>query len=177
MLLIFFLVTTSMDSDKGLMRRLPPPPTRIEMERAKMNVKERNVMKIRVNDKNQLICGKDYIALSELKDRVKNFVANTQNSPDFPEKHLKNIDLLGRCMVTDKHIISVQCDRNTSYNAYFEVQNEIVRAYNELRNELAMARFGKAFSQCSASQQDAVRAYYPQNISEAEPNDNGGTKQ
>ena len=128
-LLIFFLVTTSMDTDSGLARRLPPPPED-EQNEAQIDVKERNVLMVKVNAAGQLMCGGDFIEIDQLCDRVKDFVKNENNSPNLPEKHAKNIPLLGVCAVTDKHVVSVQTDRGTSYNVYFQVQNELVRAYN-----------------------------------------------
>ena len=91
-----------------------------------------------------------------------------------PEFAAKVIDLLGTCYVTDKHVISVQTDRGTPYNIYFQVQNELVAAYNELRDDLAIAKFGHPYARCSEDQQIAVRTYYPQKISEAEPKNYGG---
>lgn len=172
-LLIFFLVTTSMDTDMGLVRRLPPPPEDDQSE-AEIDVKERNVLNIKINSAGNLMVGGDYISLDQLCNRAKEFIQNPNNSPTLPEKHVKNIPLLGTCAVTDKHVISVQTDRGTSYNVYFQVQNELVRAYNELRDELAKAKFGKVYANCSAEQQEALRAYYPQKISEAEPKNYGG---
>ena len=75
----------------------------------------------------------------------------------------------GKLMVTDKHVISVQTDRGTSYWVYFEVQNELVAAYNELRDDLAKAAFGRHYENCTQDEQDAIRHYFPQKISEAEP--------
>lgn len=173
-LLIFFLVTTSMDTDSGLARRLPPPPED-DQEDAQIDVKERNVLKVRINSAGNLLCGEDYIEITQLCDRAKEFIKNEANRPNLPEKHLKNIPLLGQCAVTDKHVISVQTDRGTPYNVYFQVQNELIRAYNELRDELSKAKFGKVYSALTDEQQEAVREYYPQKISEAEPKNYGGT--
>ena len=78
------------------------------------------------------------------------------------------------CYVTDKHVISVQTDRGTPYNIYFQVQNELVAAYNELRDDLAIAKFGHPYIRCSEDEQVAIRTYYPQKISEAEPKNYGG---
>ena len=175
-LLIFFLVTTSMDSDKGLARRLPPPPEN-EQQDAEIDVKERNVLKVRVNAAGNLLCGDDFIEITQLCDKAKEFIKNENNSPNMPEKHNKNIPLLGNCVVTDKHVISVQTDRNTSYWVYFEVQDRIVAAYNELRDELAREKFGYGYKVCSPEQQEAVREYYPQKISEAEPKKYGASLQ
>ncbi len=173
-LLIFFLVTTSMDTDSGLARRLPPPPEE-NQEDAQIDVKERNVLKVRVNSAGNLLCGDDFIEITQLCDRAKEFVKNEENRPNLPEKHLKNIPLLGQCAITDKHVISVQTDRGTPYNVYFQVQNELIRAYNELRDELSKAKFGKVYAALSEEQQAAIREYYPQKISEAEPKNYGGT--
>lgn len=176
MLLIFFLVTTSMDTDQGLGRTLPKPPEDEQMQK-QLDVKERNILYVRVSKDNLLMIGDDYVSLDEVKERAKEFIANKENRPDLPEKNPKKISLLGTCMVTDKHVISVQTDRNTSYWVYFEVQDRIVAAYNELRDELAREKFGYGYKVCSPEQQEAVREYYPQKISEAEPKKYGASLQ
>ena len=112
--------------------------------------------------------------LGALRNRVKEFVKNEQNLSKLPEKHVKNIDLLGQCFVTDKHVVSVQTDRGTPYDRYFQVQNELVAAYNELRNELSKQKFGREYQYLKEEEKAAVRQYYPQNISEAEPKKYGG---
>lgn len=174
-LLIFFLVTTSMDTDTGLARRLPPPPEN-ENSEAEIDVKERNVLNVKVNSLGQIMVNGDLLDIAQLCDRAKEFVKNENNDPNLPEKHAKNIPLLGMCAVTDKHVISVQTDRGTSYNVYFQIQNELVRAYNELRDELSKAKFGKLYANLTEEQQEAIRGYYPQKISEAEPKNYGGDK-
>ncbi len=174
-LLIFFLITTSMDTDRGLARLLPPPPQN-EQKQDDIIIKERNVLQVRLNSQNQLLCGSDYISVTQLREKAKEFISNPTDATDMPEKHLKNIPLLGNCMITSNHVISVQTDRGTSYDSYFYVQNELVGAYNELRNELAKSKFGKPYDSCSKEQQTAVRAYYPMKISEAEPKNYGGKK-
>mgnify|MGYP000488034066 FL=1 len=171
-LLIFFLITTSMDTDMGLARRLPRPPEE-NQEDATMDIKSRNILYVRMNSAGQLWVKDEmesgYEDLKNLRNRVKEFVKN-------PEKHVKNIDILGQCFVTDKHVISVQTDRGTPYAVYFEVQNELVAAYNELRNELSKQKFGRPYDALGDEEKVAVRAYYPQNISEAEPKKYGGQK-
>ncbi|MCR5850055.1 MAG: biopolymer transporter ExbD [Bacteroidaceae bacterium] len=178
MLLIFFLVTTSMDTDKGLTRHLPKPPDP-DQEDATMDIKARNILYVRINAAGQLwvedeVNGPGYPDIRELRPRVKEFVKNEQNLSKWPEKHVKNIDLLGQCFVTDKHVISVQTDRGTPYDMYFQVQNELVAAYNELRNELSKQKFGREFQYLNNEQVAAIKQYYPQNISEAEPKKYGG---
>ena len=177
MLLIFFLVTTSMDTDTGLARRLPQPPDK-DQEDAQIDVKERNVMNVRINAVGQLWCKvgniSEYIALDQLKPLAKEFIDNPNNSGKLPEKSVKEIDLLGASAVTEKHVISVQTDRGTPYDVYFQVQNELVAAYNELRDDLSKRKFGRLYANLTDEQQVAVRTYYPQKISEAEPKNYGG---
>ena len=175
LLLIFFLITTSMDTDRGLARRLPQPPEK-DQKLDDIIVKERNVLTVRLNSNNQLMVGKDYITIKQLRQKAKDFIANPYNDPSLPEKHEKDIPLLGKVMVTENHVISLQNDRGTSYQAYIDVQNELVAAYNELRNELAQEKWQKDYNQVTEDQQKAVRDFYPQKISEAEPKNYGGKK-
>ena len=175
MLLIFFLVTTSMDTDMGLARRLPQPPDP-DQEDAQIDVKERNVLNVRLNGAGDLMINSDIADIKELRPRAKEFIKNEADLSSLPEKHVKEIDLLGPCYITDKHVISVQTDRSTPYNIYFEVQNELVAAYNELREELSRAKFGRSFEFLTDEQKVAIKTYYPQKISEAEPRNYGGNK-
>lgn len=108
--------------------------------------------------------------LSMLKEEVKNFILNPTNNPDMPEKVEQDVPGLGMFPVSEA-VISLQNDRGTSYEMYIKVQNELVAAYNELREEFSSAQFGKAFDQLTEDQQDVIRDVYPQRISEAEPKD------
>jgi biopolymer transport protein ExbD len=176
-LLIFFLITTSMDTDMGLARRLPQPPEDEEVKQ-ELKIKERNVMEVRINAQGFLWVkdgtASSYVDIRELRGRAKQFIKNESNLSILPEKHPINIPLLGGCMLTDKHVISVQTDRGTPYNMYFQVQNELVAAYSELRDELSEQRFGRIYNALSDEQKVAIRTYYPQKISEAEPKNYGG---
>lgn len=174
MLLIFFLITTSMDTDRGLARRLPPPPENEDQKKDDVIVKERNVLQVRLNKDNNLMVGGEWFDVKQLREKAKEFIANPNNDNNLPEKHAKTLPFFGDVMVTDKHVISVQNDVGTSYNAYIQVQNELVAAYNELRNELAQSQFGKTFAECSDDEKKAITDYYPQKISEAEPKKYGG---
>ena len=173
MLLIFFLITTSMDTDRGLARRLPPPPEN-EKQKDDIIVKERNVLQIRLNKDYQLMIGGEWSDIKQLREKAKEFIANPKDDPNMPEKHAKTLPFFGNVMITEKHVISVQNDVGTSYDAYFQVQNELVAAYNELRDELAKAQFGKPLAECTEEQKEAISDYYPQKISEAEPKKYGG---
>ncbi len=175
MLLIFFLTTTSMDTDKGLARRLPPPPDPNVKQNDDLKVKERNVLQVRINKDNQLMVGSEYLEVSQLRAKAKEFIANPNDDANMPEKHVVNIPLLGGdVMVTKNHVISVTNDVGTGYQAYIDVQNELVAAYNELRNEKAKEAFGKEYAECSEEEQKAIREFHPQKISEAEPKKYGG---
>ena len=174
MLLIFFLITTSMDTDRGLARRLPPPPENDQQDKSDVIVKERNVLQVRVNKNDELMVGGEWLDIKQLRAKAKEFIANPNNDENMPEKHAKNLPFFGNVMITEKHVISVQNDVGTSYDAYIQVQNELVAAYNELRNELASTQFGKSFADCSEDEQKAIIDYYPQKISEAEPKKYGG---
>ncbi len=174
-LLIFFLITTSMDTDSGLARRLPQPPDK-EQEDAQIDVKERNVLNVRLNAAGALMCNSEIIEISLLRDRAKEFIQNPNDLSSLPEKSAVEIDLLGQCYITKNHVISVQTDRGTPYDVYFQVQNELVGAYNELRDELSKAKFGRPYEALNNEQQVAIRAYYPQKISEAEPKNYGGNQ-
>ena len=168
MLLILFLVTTSMDTDQGLGRTLPKPPEDDQLDN-EIKVKERNILNIRINKDNYLMIGDDYVTVADVKERAKEFIANKEGRSDLPELKPKNINLLGTRMITENHVISVQTDRGTSYGVYFQVQDALVAAYNELRDELAKEEFGVKYEFCTADQQKAIREVYPQKISEAEP--------
>ena len=172
MLLIFFLVTTSMDTDQGLARTLPKPPEEDELNN-EIKVKERNILNIRINKDNYLMIGDDYVDISYVKPRAKEFIANPENNPHLPELKPKQVKLLGTMMVTENHVISVQTDRGTSYGVYFQVQDQLVAAYNELRDELAKQKFGYKYQFLTKEEQEAIREVYPQKISEAEPKQYG----
>lgn len=175
LLLIFFLITTSMDTDRGLARRLPPPPEQKDQENTD-KIKERNVLQVYLNKDDQLMCGDEYISVNQLRGKAKEFIANAENDEAKPERIQKDIPFFGLTMVTDKHVISLQNDRGSSYQAYISVQNELVAAYNELRNELALQKWQKNYTELTEDQQKAIRDIYPQRISEAEPKKYGEKK-
>ena len=175
LLLIFFLITTSMDTDKGLARRLPPPVPK-DLEQQDVDIKRRNLLPILINMDNQILCGTDLLDISELRPRIREFVLNANDDPELPERVVVNVPMFGDCMVTKNHIISLMNDNGTQYQAYIAVQSEIMAAYNELRNEISNEKFGKDFYELEDEQRKAVQKYYPVKISEAEPKNYGGKK-
>lgn len=176
LLLIFFLVTTTIDQDKGILHKLPawseePPPD------ATLN--QRNVLEILVNANNQLLVEVDYIEVNQLKD--------------IAIKHLNNRGRLPEFSVSPKDaIISLKNDRGTSYGVYLEIQNELKAAYRVVRDEMAYDLTGgkmtyQELEDCSdnpdleASKQsycsklkEQIKEEYPMKISEAEPVNLGG---
>ena len=169
LLLCYFLMTTTMDQDMGLQRRLPPMPDKNQkVEDQKVN--RRNIIVVKINSADRLLAGTEPMHVSQLKDKIKEFLTNPANDANLPEKEEIEIEGYGPCQVS-KGVISLQNDRGTSYQAYMAVQNELVKAVNELRDEWAMANFGKAYLKCDEDQQNIVRKAVPQNISEAEPKD------
>ena len=174
MLLIFFLITTSMDTDKGLARRLPPPVPKDQKKNEEMDIKKRNILVVLINSNNQILCNNEFIDIKQLREKVRNFIENPYNDEHMPEKTDGDVPFFGKQMVTKNHVISLQNDRGTEYQAYIDVQNELAAAYNELRDEVSRKKFGKAFADLDEDQQKAVQMIYPQKISEAEPKNYGG---
>jgi biopolymer transport protein ExbD len=173
MLLIFFLVTTTMDVDSGLERRLPQwvDPETLDDDQ---QIRERNVFVVLVNRNNDLLVQGEYARIENLRERAKEFMANPYNDERLPEKEPKQIPYFGEVMVT-KGVISLRNDMDTQYGTYIAVQNELVAAINELRDELAKQQFGKSYNDLEKDQQDAIRDIYPSRISEAEPKKVGGS--
>ncbi len=172
LLLIFFLVATTMDIDTGLSRKLPPMPEPGAEEDNKQ-IKERNVFVVLINSNDQLMVEGKEMDLLNLRNEAKEFIVNPANKENLPEKELKEIPFFGEVPVP-KGIISLMNDRGTSYGLYIKVQNELIAAYNEVRDEAALQKFGKRFDDLTEDKQDAIKDYYPQIISEAEPKNIGG---
>jgi biopolymer transport protein ExbD len=169
LLLCYFLMTTTMGSQTGLSRRLPPmPDEKTKVDDQKVN--RRNIIIVKINSADRLLAGSDPIDVSQLKDKIREFLTNPNNDPNLPEKEEIEIEGYGKCPVS-KGVISLQNDRGTSYHAYIAVQNELVKAINELRDEFAKKNYGKPFIKLTEDQQDIVKKAVPQNISEAEPKD------
>lgn len=169
LLLIFWLTTTTMNNDKGLQRRLPPmPDENQQQEDAKVN--RRNIIQVKINAADRIIAGGQIMDISEIKDKIVEFVTNPMNLDNLPEKEMKDIEGYGQYAVS-KGVVSLQNDRGTSYNSYLQVQNELVKAFNEIRDDFAVKNYGKKYNALDEDKQKIVREAVPQNISEAEPKD------
>lgn len=165
MLLIFFLMTSSMDTDKGLTRQLPPLSPE-EAQEQTVSLKERNTLKLAITaDDNVLLDGKT-ISMEQLKTRIIEFVSNEKNIETLPEKTVKDVELIGKFAVSDKHVIHIELSPDARYDTYFKVQNQIVNAYGELRDALGRSKFGRPYSRCNDTEKAALRDCYPQHVSE-----------
>jgi biopolymer transport protein ExbD len=172
LLLIFFLVTVTMDVDTGITRKLPPP---VEDD-TEINFNQRNIFEILVNSANMLLVEGKEGNLATLKEETKKFFLNPNNDINLPEKKLERIDLIGDVYVS-KGVISLKNDRGTSYEMYIKVQNELTRAFQEMRDELSVEKFGVKYNNLvDPAKQEAIQAVIPLAISEAEPEDVGKTK-
>ncbi len=168
LLLIFFLVTTTMDVDRGIARRLPPP-----VEDEPIEVRERNTFVVLVNHADRLLVGKQTdlrpMDISQLRAAAKDFLSIHHDDPQYPEVEEEYIDGLGEVWVS-KGVISLQNDRGTSYDMYIQVQNELTAAVRELRDEMARRHFGVRFGQLrDETAARAIQRAIPVSISEAEP--------
>ncbi len=169
LLLCYFLMVSTMDQQSGLQRRLPPMPTN-EQKQEDTKVNKRNIIIVKINSSDRLFAGDQLLDVSQLKDKIKEFITNPNDDPNLPEREKKTIEGFGEYPVS-KGIISLQNDRGTSYKAYIAVQNELVKAVNEVRNDFCRQHFGKVFNACNETQQKIAKDAIPQNISEAEPKD------
>ena len=169
LLLCYFLMTTTMGSQNGLSRRLPPmPDPNQKLEDQKVN--RRNIIVVKINSADRLLAGSEPMDISQLKDKIKEFLTNPLDDPNLPEKTMTDIEGFGQYPVS-KGVISLQNDRGTSYQAYIAVQNELVKAVNEIRDDFALKNYGKPFLTLTEEQQEITKKAIPQNISEAEPKD------
>ena len=169
--LIFFLVVSTMDVDTGLVRMLPPMPDP-NVKQEDIKVKERNLLLVFVSGSGGIMAGGKIIHLDALKDKAKEFILNPLEDKDLPEKKPTVIDMPDGSKWTypvSEGVISLQNTRDTSYERYIEVQNELTRAFNEVRNELAMSKFNKQFEDLTEAENKVITKAIPMKISEAEP--------
>jgi biopolymer transport protein ExbD len=175
LLLIFFLVTTTMDVDTGIARQLPPIPEKGAI--TEVDINKRNVFVVLINAQDKLLVNGKPMQVEELREKAREFIKSDPNNDDLPILTPTTIIGINKTVMVGEGVISLQNDRGTTYGRYIEVQNELVAAYNELRNEAAYQYFGKrTFDELNLDQQEAIKQVYPQRISEAEPKNIGGAK-
>ncbi len=160
LLLVFFLVTTTMDIPTGLQVALPPitdePPPESQQ-------RQREVLEVLVNASDQLLVEKELMSIDQLRQKTVDHLTNEGRNPNLSS-------------TSTKAIVSLKNDRGTSYDMYVQVYNELTAAYNEVRDDYAMKKFGKPYKKLTKEAQvDEVKAKYPKKLSEAEPVSLGGS--
>jgi biopolymer transport protein ExbD len=189
LLLIFFLVTTTMDTDTGITRLLPPEPE--DQQETEVKVNQRNVLVVLLNRSDLLMVGGEVMDRLALKDKTVEFFTNPRNDQTLPEMEEQEVqfppgsssllppDGVWRGKVS-KGVISLQNDRSTTYGKYLQVQNELVAAVNMLRNDFCNQYFNMDYDELNTNKpveeeiQLGIRKIYKMNISESEPKSIGG---
>lgn len=159
LLLIFFLLVTTIDVDTGIGLQLPPAP---EEDQEPPPIKTRNMMKILVNSQGQVLMGTDEqepTPVVQVKPKLKDFITNNGEDPNLS-------------VSPDKAIVSIKTDRDTPYNVYIDMLDEVMGAYAELRNQVSQSQFGVQYSQLEdgSEEKEKVQELIPKKISIAEPN-------
>ena len=176
LLLIFFLVTTTIEVDSGINRKLPP----MEDSEEDVVIKQKNIFTVLLNGKDQLLVEDNIMELKDLRLAAKEFL---DNGGDKSCNYCKGKKDAASSDNPDKAIISLANNRETTYKTYIAVQNELVAAYNELRNTRSQALYGKSFTELEADYKDVnwpgnkdnlkkkidqIKADYPQKLSEVQ---------
>ncbi len=184
LLLIFFLVTTTMDVDSGIARKLPEKSE----DTPEVTIKEKNVLDIVVNRKNQILVeGDQYVQVTDIKRIAMDFIdngggesASIDGQPGKPCDYCQGSRDPASSDHPSKAIISLQSDRGTTYGMYVSIQNEIEAAYNELRNRYSLEKYKRSYKDLLKDYKDTpseslkdkinfLKDSYPQIITEPEP--------
>ncbi len=156
LLLIFFLLVTTIDVDTGIGLQLPPAP---EENQEPPPIKERNLLNILVNSQGMVLIDEEPTPVNQVKQLVKDFVTNEGEDPELSDS-------------PDKAIVSIKTDRETPYNVYIDMLDEVMGAYAEVRDEAAQSQFGVSYSDLEedGEEREKIQDMYPKKISIAEPN-------
>ncbi|WP_047246407.1 ExbD/TolR family protein [Maribacter thermophilus] len=181
LLLIFFLVTTTIETDAGLDRMLPP----IEPPDTDVVIKQKNIFQVNINKNGQLLADEELIDLKDLRSKAMAFLDNGGDGTCSYCQGTKNPESSDN---PSKAIISLKNDRETKYSTYITVQNELVGAYNDLRNREAQRLYGRKFVDMEAEYLNPetpddvkeelkekvkkIQELFPQKLSEAETSSN-----
>ena len=188
LLLIFFLVTTTMNVDSGVSKKLSekPPPDYVPPV-----IKEKNIFEVNINRNNELLVEGDRMEITDLKEAAIKFIDNgggdgkpsEDGTPGKPCDYCEGERSESSSDHPNKAIISVQSDRGTEYGTYIEVQNQLLKAYTVLRNRLSQQRYGILYTELNKRYKDSrglekdewkkkvedIKTSFPQIISDAEP--------
>lgn len=181
LLLIFFLVTTTIETDRGISRKLPPIP---EEDVVPPIIKQKNIFTVIVNRNNELLVEDEVMQIEDLREAAKTFLDNGAGVGEEACDYCQGPGDPASSDNPTKAIISLVNDRKTEYGTYISVQNELVAAYNELRNREAQRLYGTEFTQMEANYNDSnwrgdkeelkeqiavIKDLFPEKLSEAEP--------
>lgn len=158
LMLIFFLVVTKIEADEGINTRLAAKENIIDIP-----INKRNILEVNLNDKNEVFVENGIVKVEELTELAKAFI---DNNGDGSCTYCEGLQLTSSSDNPDKAIISLQHMRTTDYKFYVTVQNELIKAYNELRDEEAQKTLGKPFNDLNSSQQKQIKEQYPRKLSE-----------
>jgi len=179
LLLIFFLVTTTIETDTGLNRKLPP----INEEDVDVVIKEKNIFTVLINDKNQLMVEEELMEIKDLRKAAIEFLDNGGGTGEDACSYCKGKKSPTSSDNPDKAVISLKNERGTTYSTYISVQNELVAAYNFLRNRRAQELYGVSFAEMQKNYDDVnykgnkeklkeqiekIKIEYPQKLSEVQ---------
>jgi hypothetical protein len=181
LLLIFFLVTTTIETDRGISRKLPPIPVEDIVPPV---IKQKNIFTVIVNRNNDLLVEDQLMDLKELRQAAVEFLDNGGGVGEEACDYCQGVKDPSSSDNPEKAIISLVNDRQTKYGTYISVQNELVGAYSFLRNREAQRLYGMDYSEMEKNFNDAnyngnkevlgkrvdeIQNMYPQKLSEAEP--------
>lgn len=186
LLLIFFLVTTTMDVDSGISKKLSEKPP---IDYVPPIIKEKNIFEVNINRNNEMLVEGETMRIEQLKEAAIKFIDNgggdgkpeEDGTPGKPCDYCKGARSPSSSDHPNKAIISVQSDRGTEYGMYIKVQNELLRAYTELRNRMALDKYNVSYEQLEEDYKNdpsnetlkkkvqLVKTSYPQILSDAEP--------
>ena len=154
LLLIFFLVTTTMESNYGIRRKLPPPEDKNQPPPPV--IKKKNVLEIVINGNDQMMIEEEPADVKDVKKIAIEFITNNGKDPKSSDN-------------PQKAVISIKHTRETSYKMYISVYNELIAAYNDIRNRYAKQKYGKPFDKLTEEEQKVVKDAFPQKIAESLP--------
>jgi biopolymer transport protein ExbD len=165
LLLIFFLVTAVIPNDTGINRKLPklcPPGQTCDAE-----IKEKNILRIALNANQEIMVEDDLVTIDQIKPLS---IAFLDNNGDKSCNYCNGLGILDSSDNPSKAVISLMVDDQTNYNLFIQVQDELTKAYYELRSKYAKQKFGKLPSELDSEELMQVRVAYPFIVSEASTN-------
>ncbi|MFC2766938.1 MAG: ExbD/TolR family protein [Prevotella sp.] len=142
MLLIFFLVTTSMDIEKGIVRQMPPADN--QQEQVETHVEKGTLLNFRITDADSLLLDEQPVSPEEAVRRVADFVTRQGK----------------------RHLISVDASPEASYDAYFQLQNILLKAYREVRDKASQKKYGRPYAALAPAERDVIKVDWPQRVAE-----------